>query len=231
MNKQRNAINRRSFFVLCVGALSGNPHPELLWVPCLHEYGPRTRELAYQTFSASDARDDATACHALHDIFAIPGNEMTVVDNVLLPLDKLESRLAIHLNNQCPWEFSTYVFSKDSTKTRQPHNSRTTHFIHEQTLTRKHGFAETLVLHLFDDALSRCHESIFANVPLLLACKSEGRDVSKVGRSKEELSRTSVCGGGNLTTSDEFLHGKLDGTFEGDCWRHGNHDTCWIWVN
>lgn len=57
---------------------------ESLGVPSLHENGPRSSKLADQAFTGSNARYDTPAAHTLHNIFAVPGDEMAVVDNVFL---------------------------------------------------------------------------------------------------------------------------------------------------
>ena len=97
-----------------VGTLCSHPHTELLWVSCLHENGPGTRELADQSFSAADARDDATASNALHNVFAVPSDEVPVVDDVFLTIHELSpmSAAAHHLHS----EPLAYIFSQDSTK-------------------------------------------------------------------------------------------------------------------
>lgn len=80
-------------FVLIIesGALRmcRHPHAELPRVPRLHKHGPRPCELAHQTFSAADAGNDASARYALHNVFAIPGHQVAVVDDVLLAFNEL----------------------------------------------------------------------------------------------------------------------------------------------
>ena len=72
-----------------------HPSCEFLRIPRLHEHGPRARKLAHQTLSTADARDDASARHALHHIFAVPGYEMPVVDDVFFAFDELSFSLSV----------------------------------------------------------------------------------------------------------------------------------------
>lgn len=66
-----------------------HPRSERGRVSSLHEHGPWAGKLADQAFSAAEAGDDATAGHALHDVFAVPGHKMAVVDDVFLAFDEL----------------------------------------------------------------------------------------------------------------------------------------------
>lgn len=51
--------------------------------------GTRARELADQAFARSKPSDDATRRHTLHDVLARPGDEVAVVNQVLLSRNKL----------------------------------------------------------------------------------------------------------------------------------------------
>ena len=51
--------------------------------------GRLTSELADKAFSRSKTRDDTARRHALHDVLAVPGNEMSVIDDVLLTILEL----------------------------------------------------------------------------------------------------------------------------------------------
>lgn len=75
--------------------MCSHPSCELLRIPRLHEHRPGPRKLAHQAFSTADARDDASARHALHHIFAVPGHEVPVVDDVFLAFDKLSFSLSV----------------------------------------------------------------------------------------------------------------------------------------
>lgn len=75
-----------------------HPHIELPRIPRLHEHSSRTREFADQSFSAAYTRNDTTARYTLHDIFAIPSHEVTIVDDVLLTFDELYSPLTTNCN-------------------------------------------------------------------------------------------------------------------------------------
>ena len=72
--------------------MSPHPHGKRSGVARLHEYGPRAGELAHQAFTRADARDDTTARHPLHYILAIPGYQMTVINDILLLRLKLRTR-------------------------------------------------------------------------------------------------------------------------------------------
>ena len=45
-----------------------------------------TSELADQALASAEVADNATACHALEDIFAVPGDKVAVVDDVLFAI-------------------------------------------------------------------------------------------------------------------------------------------------
>lgn len=52
---------------------------------------PRTTKLADQPLAGAEVRDDAPAGYALHDVFAVPGDQVSVVDYVLLAFLELWS--------------------------------------------------------------------------------------------------------------------------------------------
>lgn len=64
----------------------------------MHEHSSRSGKLAHQTFSAADAGDNASACYTFHDVFAVPGDEMAVIDDVLFAFHKLGRPLMIAHN-------------------------------------------------------------------------------------------------------------------------------------
>ena len=70
-------------------SLRTHPHGKLRRIPRLHEDRPGAGELADQAFTTADAGDDSSTGHTLHHILAIPGNQMAVVEDVLLTLDEL----------------------------------------------------------------------------------------------------------------------------------------------
>lgn len=119
----------------------------------------------------------------------------------------------------------TYIFPDNSTETRNPHDPRPTDFIHKQTFPGEHGLADALTLQLFGYALRGGHEGIFAYVPLLAACETNGSDISQERGREEELAGTGVGGCCNLAASDQFLNGEFDSAFKGYGWGHGDHDT------
>lgn len=69
---------------LCLRSMSAHPHGESSRVAGLHEHCSRASELAYQTFARADAGDYTTTRNTLHDILTVPGDEVAVIDNVLL---------------------------------------------------------------------------------------------------------------------------------------------------
>lgn len=69
--------------------LPRRPSNESLWIPRLHVNRPRTGKLAYQPFARRDARDDATRGDTLENVFAIPGNEVAIVDDVAFAFNEL----------------------------------------------------------------------------------------------------------------------------------------------
>lgn len=58
-------------------------------IPCLHEDSARTREFTNESFTTAEAGDDTAGSRALEDVVAVPGYEMAVVDDVLLPCYEL----------------------------------------------------------------------------------------------------------------------------------------------
>lgn len=54
----------------------------------------RTSKFADQTLARAQIADDSAACDTLEDVFAIPRNEVAVVDDILLVLPKLSEVLA-----------------------------------------------------------------------------------------------------------------------------------------
>lgn len=56
-------------------------------VSCLDEDGTWAGELANQTLGRGKAGDDTAGCDTLEDVFCVPGDEVAVVDNVLLTID------------------------------------------------------------------------------------------------------------------------------------------------
>lgn len=74
--------------------MGAHPHSKSGSIACLHEHSPRTSELAHKTFAGADTRDDSSACDALHDVFAVPRNEVTIIDDILLLWLELHRLLA-----------------------------------------------------------------------------------------------------------------------------------------
>lgn len=59
-------------------------------VACLDEDGTWTGELTDQSFSGYDAADNTATCDAFHDIVAVPGYQMAVIDDVFLAFLELQ---------------------------------------------------------------------------------------------------------------------------------------------
>ena len=64
--------------------VGSQPRRKRLRIPRLHENRPRACELTNQTLPGHHIRYDAAGCDALEDVLAVPRNEVTVVDDVLL---------------------------------------------------------------------------------------------------------------------------------------------------
>jgi len=58
-------------------------------IPRLHKYGAGPRKLAHETLARSKIAYDTPASNALENVLAVPSNEVTVVDDVLLVGGKL----------------------------------------------------------------------------------------------------------------------------------------------
>jgi hypothetical protein len=69
--------------------LPGRPSHERLGIPRLHVDGPRPGELAHQTLTRRDAGDDTARSNPLENVFAIPGDEVAVVDDVAFAFGEL----------------------------------------------------------------------------------------------------------------------------------------------
>lgn len=62
--------------------MSRQPLPKRHRIPRLHEHGPRPRKLAHQTLARRQITYNAPTSNALEDVFAVPSDEVTVVDDV-----------------------------------------------------------------------------------------------------------------------------------------------------
>lgn len=51
----------------------------------LNKHRPRTRKLAHQPFPGAEITDDPARRDALEDILAVPGYEVSVIDDIFLP--------------------------------------------------------------------------------------------------------------------------------------------------
>lgn len=83
----------------------------------LHEHCSRSRELAHQTFTGREIANNTSGGNALEDVLAVPGDEVTVVDNVFLAFSKLSRS---QLSPRYARRTGTYVFSDDSTEALDP---------------------------------------------------------------------------------------------------------------
>lgn len=64
--------------------IRSQPKRKRLRIPRLHKYRPGSRKLTHQPFASMYIRQDAARRHALKDVFAVPSNQVAVVDDVFL---------------------------------------------------------------------------------------------------------------------------------------------------
>ena len=69
---------------VCMNTVPG-PATQLA-LPWMRVFTVLTSELADQAFASAEVADYATARHALENIFAVPGDKVTVVDDVLFAI-------------------------------------------------------------------------------------------------------------------------------------------------
>ena len=74
--------------------MGSNPGRKGLCVAALQVHCSGTGELAHESFAGSHAGYDSSGCHALHDVLAVPRDEVAVVHNVLFAIGKLSPMLA-----------------------------------------------------------------------------------------------------------------------------------------
>jgi hypothetical protein len=65
------------------------PCPKRLRIPRLHKHRARARKLTHQPLASVHIRQDPARRHALEHVFAVPRNEVAVIDDVLLVFFKL----------------------------------------------------------------------------------------------------------------------------------------------
>lgn len=111
---------------------------------------------------------------------------------------------------------TTHVFSDDSPKTRDPQQACAAYLIHEQTFAREEGFADALILHIFDYALRRSHVGVLADIPYVAAGKSDSGYITQERWCHQDLSWTCIRGRRHLCSGDKLLHGKFNCTFKHD---------------
>ena len=58
-------------------------------ISSLDEDRPRPAKLAHQAFTRGEAGYDTTRCHPLHHVLAVPGDQVSVVDDVLFAFSEL----------------------------------------------------------------------------------------------------------------------------------------------
>ena len=66
-----------------------HPHRKRRRIPRLDKYRPRPRKLTDQTLTGADPADDAPRSDAFHDVFAVPRDEVAVVDDVFFAVLEL----------------------------------------------------------------------------------------------------------------------------------------------
>lgn len=83
---------------------------------------PRTGKLADQSFASAEIRDDAAARDAFEDVFAVPCDKVTVVDDISFSFVELLDRdlglACIVLAGYCE---ITHVFTDNGAQAGYPH--------------------------------------------------------------------------------------------------------------
>jgi hypothetical protein len=69
--------------------MRGSVHRHRHRVSCLYENGAWPVELAHKTFTSSQVADNAARRNTLQRVFAIPGDKVSIVNNVLLAFAEL----------------------------------------------------------------------------------------------------------------------------------------------
>lgn len=136
-------------------------------IPRLKENSAGASKLAHETFTRSEASDDAAASDTLHDVLEVPGDEVAVVDDVLLAVGE--------------------VLADDGAEARDPEQADAGDLVNPEALSRKHGLAEALALVVALDALGVGDVGVFADAPGLLAREPDGGDVAEHARRQQEL--------------------------------------------
>ena len=58
-------------------------------VPSLHEHSTGSGELAHQSFTSRQSRDDTARSYTLKNILRVPGDQVAIVHNISLSIRKL----------------------------------------------------------------------------------------------------------------------------------------------
>lgn len=91
-----------------------NDEGETYRIPRLEEDSTWAGEFTHQTLTSGKAGDDAAASDALHNVLDVPGDEVTIVDDILLAFDE--------------------VFPDDSAEARNPQQADTRDLVDPEAL-------------------------------------------------------------------------------------------------
>lgn len=101
-------------------------------ISCLHHDSAGPRELAHQSFPTADTRDNASTCNTLHNIFAIPGHKMAIVDDIFLTFDEL-SIASISIDSALSHvSIRTYIFPYNGAEACQPKNANSANLVDKE---------------------------------------------------------------------------------------------------
>jgi len=184
----------------------------------------RTSEFTDKAFAGCQSGDDTAARHALDHVVTIPGNEMTVIDDVLLADTNLPMLSVILTFPHTV--YNTHVLPDNSAQTREPQNAGSANLICEPALSREHHLAQILRLVIFHHALRACEKSVLADGPGFVATKPESSDIAKAVGRENDFAGTCVMGHCHVPSGNELLHAEFDFTFYGYRGRHCNHCAC-----
>ena len=72
------------------GASSSDVCIKGIGIPGLHEDGAGTGELTHETLTTRESGNNTTTGDTFHDVLAVPGDQMIVVNDVLFAVDQLD---------------------------------------------------------------------------------------------------------------------------------------------
>lgn len=148
-------------------------------VACLHKHRSWTGELAYKPLARCNTGYDAARCYTLQNVLGVPGNQVTVIYDILFSLDHLHAVVSSQIHHGVVHGgVGTHVFADDSAKAPDPQDARPANLSNPKPFATEHGFPNALSLIVLDDALCRGEVCIVANGPGLLAGEANARDVT-----------------------------------------------------